>query len=122
MPFKDEMLLCPAHQLKGLQWQELSNLAVFCRVVQRDEVLQIIGLVQRQHTFCVGSLIFHTLRQLLPRHMAAFHSPSALFPVGYEGSGTEVRTGLQGPGWIPSTSRGQGSAGLWGNNDKELRK
>ncbi|XP_060052806.1 histone-lysine N-methyltransferase 2C isoform X2 [Erinaceus europaeus] len=90
MFFKDKTLLCPAHRPKGLQEQELSDFAVFRRVyVQRDEVRQIAGLVQRgerQHTLRVGSLIFHALGQLPPRHMAAFHSPSALFPVGYEAS------------------------------------
>ncbi|XP_055000959.1 histone-lysine N-methyltransferase 2C isoform X4 [Sorex araneus] len=90
MFFKDKTMLCPAHRPKGVHEQELSYFAVFRRVyVQRDEVRQIASVVQRgerEHTFRVGSLIFHAIGQLLPQHMAAFHSPKALFPVGYEAS------------------------------------
>lgn len=90
MFFKDKTMLCPAHKPKGVHEQELSCFAVFRRVfVQRDEVRQVASIVQRgerEHTFRVGSLIFHTIGQLLPQHMAAFHSSKALFPVGYEAS------------------------------------
>ncbi|XP_074171171.1 histone-lysine N-methyltransferase 2C isoform X6 [Rhinolophus sinicus] len=90
MFFKDKTMLCPMHKPKGLHEQELSYFAVFRRVyVQRDEVRQIASIVQRgerDHTFRVGSLIFHTIGQLLPQQMQAFHSPKALFPVGYEAS------------------------------------
>ncbi|XP_016019394.2 histone-lysine N-methyltransferase 2C isoform X10 [Rousettus aegyptiacus] len=90
MFFKDKTMLCPMHKPKGVHEQELSYFAVFRRVyVQRDEVRQIASLVQRgerEHTFRVGSLIFHALGQLLPQQMPAFHSPKALFPVGYEAS------------------------------------
>lgn len=78
------------HKPKGIHEQELSYFAVFRRVyVQRDEVRQIASIVQRgerDHTFRVGSLIFHAIGQLLPQQMQAFHSPKALFPVGYEAS------------------------------------
>ena len=78
------------HKPKGLHEQELSYFAVFRRVyVQRDEVRQIASIVQRgerEHTFRVGSLVFHAIGQLLPQQMPAFHSPTALFPVGYEAS------------------------------------
>ncbi|XP_057589867.1 histone-lysine N-methyltransferase 2C isoform X5 [Hippopotamus amphibius kiboko] len=90
MFFKDKTMLCPMHKPKGIHEQELSYFAVFRRVyVQRDEVRQIASIVQRgerDHTFRVGSLIFHTIGQLLPQQMQAFHSPKALFPVGYEAS------------------------------------
>ncbi|XP_043445935.1 histone-lysine N-methyltransferase 2C isoform X19 [Prionailurus bengalensis] len=90
MFFKDKTMLCPVHKPKGIHEQELSYFAVFRRVyVQRDEVRQIASIVQRgerDHTFRVGSLIFHTIGQLLPQQMQAFHSPKALFPVGYEAS------------------------------------
>lgn len=83
-------MLCPMHKPKGIHEQQLSYFAVFRRVyVQRDEVRQIASIVQRgerDHTFRVGSLIFHTIGQLLPQQMQAFHSPKALFPVGYEAS------------------------------------
>ncbi|XP_075406308.1 histone-lysine N-methyltransferase 2C isoform X2 [Tenrec ecaudatus] len=90
MFFKDKTMLCPVHKPKGIHEQELSYFAVFRRVyVQRDEVRQIASIVQRgerDHTFRVGSLIFHTIGQLLPQQMQAFHSPKALYPVGYEAS------------------------------------
>ncbi|KAF6086111.1 lysine methyltransferase 2C [Phyllostomus discolor] len=90
MFFKDKTMLCPMHKPKGVHEQELNYFAVFRRVyVQRDEVRQIASIVQRgerEHTFRVGSLIFHALGQLLPHQMQAFHAPTALFPVGYEAS------------------------------------
>ncbi|NWU78083.1 KMT2C methyltransferase, partial [Onychorhynchus coronatus] len=90
MFFKDKTMLCPMHKPKGTHEQELSYFAVFRRVyVQRDEVRQIASIVQRgerDHTFRVGSLIFHAVGQLLPQQMQAFHSSKALFPVGYEAS------------------------------------
>ncbi|XP_069067217.1 histone-lysine N-methyltransferase 2C isoform X4 [Pleurodeles waltl] len=90
MFFKDKTMLCPMHKPKGAHEQELNYFAVFRRVyVQRDEVRQIASIVQRgerDHTFRVGSLIFHTIGQLMPQQMHAFHSSTALFPVGYEAS------------------------------------
>ncbi|KAH0627606.1 hypothetical protein JD844_003551, partial [Phrynosoma platyrhinos] len=90
MFFKDKTMLCPMHKPKGIHEQELSYFAVFRRVyVQRDEVRQIASIVQRgdrEHTFRVGSLIFHTIGQLLPHQMQAFHSSKVLYPVGYEAS------------------------------------
>ncbi|XP_060638587.2 histone-lysine N-methyltransferase 2C isoform X4 [Anolis sagrei] len=90
MFFKDKTMLCPMHKPKGVHEQELSYFAVFRRVyVQRDEVRQIASIVQRgdrEHTFRVGSLIFHTIGQLLPHQMQAFHSTRVLYPVGYEAS------------------------------------
>ncbi|XP_075444004.1 histone-lysine N-methyltransferase 2C isoform X13 [Ascaphus truei] len=90
MFFKDKTMLCPMHKPKGAHEQELNYFAVFRRVyVQRDEVRQIASIVQRgerDHTFRVGSLIFHAIGQLLPQQMQAFHSLTALFPVGYEAS------------------------------------
>ncbi|KAM9308003.1 histone-lysine N-methyltransferase 2C [Gastrophryne carolinensis] len=88
MFFKDKTMLCPMHKPKGAHEQELTYFAVFRRVyVQRDEVRQIASIVQRgerDHTFRVGSLIFHAVGQLLPQQMQDFHSATALFPVGYE--------------------------------------
>uniref|UniRef100_A0ABM5GMV7 [histone H3]-lysine(4) N-methyltransferase n=1 Tax=Pogona vitticeps TaxID=103695 RepID=A0ABM5GMV7_9SAUR len=90
MFFKDKTMLCPMHKPKGAHEQELSYFAVFRRVyVQRDEVRQIASIVQRgdrEHTFRVGSLIFHTIGQLLPHQMQAFHTSKVLYPVGYEAS------------------------------------
>ncbi|XP_077158924.1 histone-lysine N-methyltransferase 2C isoform X5 [Paroedura picta] len=90
MFFKDKTMLCPMHKPKGAHEQELSYFAVFRRVyVQRDEVRQIASIVQRgdrEHTFRVGSLIFHSIGQLLPHQMQAFHSSKVLYPVGYEAS------------------------------------
>uniref|UniRef100_A0A8C1Y9M7 [histone H3]-lysine(4) N-methyltransferase n=1 Tax=Cyprinus carpio TaxID=7962 RepID=A0A8C1Y9M7_CYPCA len=88
MFFKDKTMLCIQHKLKGPSEEELSSFAVFRRVyIERDEVKQIASILQRGdriHMFRVGGLIFHAVGQLLPSQMAAFHSPTAIFPVGYE--------------------------------------
>ncbi|XP_058265800.1 histone-lysine N-methyltransferase 2D isoform X3 [Hemibagrus wyckioides] len=88
MFFKDKTMLCTQHKLKGPSEEELSNFAVFRRVyIERDEVKQIASILQRGdriHLFRVGGLIFHAVGQLLPSQMAAFHSPTAIYPAGYE--------------------------------------
>ncbi|XP_061588310.1 histone-lysine N-methyltransferase 2C isoform X1 [Cololabis saira] len=90
--FKDKTMLCHAHRPRGTAGQalehELRCFAVFRRVyVQRDEMRQIATAVQQPelgYTFRVGSLVLHAIGQLTPVQIAAFHSPTALFPVGYE--------------------------------------
>uniref|UniRef100_UPI003AAECAA4 histone-lysine N-methyltransferase 2C isoform X1 n=1 Tax=Centroberyx gerrardi TaxID=166262 RepID=UPI003AAECAA4 len=90
--FKDKTMLCHAHRPRGTAGQalehELRCFAVFRRVyVQRDEVRQIATAVRQPelgYTFRVGSLVLHAMGQLTPQQMAAFHSPTAIFPVGYE--------------------------------------
>lgn len=76
--------------LPGSYDHELRCFAVFRRVyVQRDEARQVASIVQRgnrQHTFRVGSLVFRAVGRLLPQQMEAFHSESAIFPVGYQAS------------------------------------
>ncbi|XP_026776632.3 histone-lysine N-methyltransferase 2D isoform X1 [Pangasianodon hypophthalmus] len=88
MFFKDKTMLCTQHKLKGPSEEELSSFAVFRRVyIERDEVKQIASILQRGdriHLFRVGGLIFHAVGQLLPSQMAAFHSPTAIYPAGYE--------------------------------------
>ncbi|XP_026093585.1 histone-lysine N-methyltransferase 2C-like isoform X5 [Carassius auratus] len=99
MFFKDKTMLCHLHRPRGTgsigvglagTEHELRCFAVFRRVyVQRDEARQIASIIQRgerEHTFRVGSLVFHAVGQLLPQQMQAFHSMSAIFPVGYEAS------------------------------------
>ncbi|XP_035527320.1 histone-lysine N-methyltransferase 2C isoform X2 [Morone saxatilis] len=90
--FKDKTMLCHAHRPRGTTGQalehELRCFAVFRRVyVQRDEVRQMATAVRQPelgYTFRVGSLVLHAMGQLTPLQMAAFHSPTAIFPVGYE--------------------------------------
>ncbi|XP_033960540.1 histone-lysine N-methyltransferase 2C isoform X2 [Pseudochaenichthys georgianus] len=90
--FKDKTMLCHAHRPRGTAGQaldhELRCFAVFRRVyVQRDEVRQIATAVRQPelgYTFRVGSLVLHAIGQLTPLQMAAFHSNTAIFPVGYE--------------------------------------
>lgn len=88
MFFKDKTMLCTQHKLKGPSEDELSTFSVLRRVyIERDEVKQIASILQRSdriHLFRVGGLIFHAVGQLLPSQMANFHSPTAIFPVGYE--------------------------------------
>ncbi|XP_060900714.1 histone-lysine N-methyltransferase 2C isoform X1 [Labrus mixtus] len=90
--FKDKTMLCHAHRPRGTAGHaldhELRCFAVFRRVyVQRDEVRQIATAVRQPelgYTFRVGSLVSHVMGQLTPQQMAAFHSPTCIFPVGYE--------------------------------------
>ncbi|XP_035595855.2 histone-lysine N-methyltransferase 2D-like isoform X2 [Oncorhynchus keta] len=88
MFFRDKTMLCTQHKLKGPSEEELTGFAVFRRVyIERDEVKQIASILQRGdriHLFRVGGLIFHAVGQLLPSQMQAFHSPTAIFPVGFE--------------------------------------
>ncbi|TNN82463.1 Histone-lysine N-methyltransferase 2D [Liparis tanakae] len=88
MFFKDKTMLCTQHKLKGPSEDELDMFAVLRRVyIERDEVKQIASILQRGdriYLFRVGGLIFHAVGQLLPAQMANFHSPTAIFPVGYE--------------------------------------
>ncbi|XP_061842110.2 histone-lysine N-methyltransferase 2D isoform X1 [Nerophis lumbriciformis] len=88
MFFKDKTMLCTQHKLKGPSEDELISFAVLRRVyIERDEVKQIASILQRGdriHLFRVGGLIFHAVGQLLPSQMTNFHSPTAIFPVGYE--------------------------------------
>ncbi|XP_035386586.1 histone-lysine N-methyltransferase 2C isoform X4 [Electrophorus electricus] len=98
--FKDKTMLCHLHKprgggaavgaVPGGAEHELRCFAVFRRVyVQRDEARQIASIVQRgerEHTFRVGSLVFRAVGQLLPQQMQEFHSPAAIFPIGYEAS------------------------------------
>uniref|UniRef100_A0A8B9H3P2 [histone H3]-lysine(4) N-methyltransferase n=1 Tax=Astyanax mexicanus TaxID=7994 RepID=A0A8B9H3P2_ASTMX len=84
-------MLCHLHRPRGNSNSfGLRCFAVFRRVyVQRDEARQIASIVQRgerEHTFRVGSLVFHAVGQLLPQQMEDFHSSAAIFPVGYEAS------------------------------------
>ncbi|XP_060778549.1 histone-lysine N-methyltransferase 2C isoform X7 [Neoarius graeffei] len=98
--FKDKTMLCHLHKPRmgsgaggamfgGLE-HELRCFTVYRRVyVQRDEARQIASMMQRgerEHTFRVGSLVFHSVGQLLPQQMEAFHSSAAIFPIGYEAS------------------------------------
>ncbi|XP_068605247.1 histone-lysine N-methyltransferase 2C-like [Brachionichthys hirsutus] len=90
--FKDKTMLCHAHRPRGTAGHalehELRCFAVFRRVyVQREEVRQIATAVRRPelgYTFRVGSLVSHAIGQLTPHQMAAFHSSTTIFPVGYE--------------------------------------
>uniref|UniRef100_H3DCP4 [histone H3]-lysine(4) N-methyltransferase n=1 Tax=Tetraodon nigroviridis TaxID=99883 RepID=H3DCP4_TETNG len=90
--FKDKTMLCHAHRPRGTAGHalehELRCFAVFRRVyVQRDEVRQLataVGQPELGYTFRVGSLVSHSMGQLTPLQMAAFHSSTAIFPVGYE--------------------------------------
>ncbi|XP_077411796.1 histone-lysine N-methyltransferase 2C isoform X7 [Vanacampus margaritifer] len=90
--FKDKTMLCHAHRPRGTAGHalehELRCFAVFRRVyVQRDEVRQMATAVQQPelgYTFRIGSVVLHAIGQLTPTQMAAFHSTTAIFPVGYE--------------------------------------
>nr|XP_057922363.1 histone-lysine N-methyltransferase 2C isoform X2 [Doryrhamphus excisus] len=90
--FKDKTMLCHAHRPRGTAGQalehELRCFAVFRRVyIQRDELRQMATAVQQPelgYTFRIGSLVLHAIGQLTPLQMSAFHSSTAIYPVGYE--------------------------------------
>lgn len=55
-------------------WNHLQDCVVFL-------LFSIMQQTARTHTLRVGSLIFHSLGQLLPHQMQTFHSSTAIFPV-----------------------------------------
>ncbi|KAH3774896.1 hypothetical protein DPMN_176290 [Dreissena polymorpha] len=91
--FEDKTILCPPHTPKGIQLEQvLSSLIVNRRVyINRDEDAQVANMLLQedgQHTLRLGSLVLHSLGQLLPHQMAGgkFNSRDHIYPVGYKTS------------------------------------
>ncbi|XP_078661528.1 histone-lysine N-methyltransferase 2C-like [Branchiostoma floridae x Branchiostoma belcheri] len=88
MFFKDKTVMCPVHAPNKHE-NELVSLSVFRRVyVNRDESKQIAKIMrnygEKKYTLRVGSLIFHNVGQLLPHQLQAFHTRTAIYPIGFE--------------------------------------
>ncbi|XP_066300292.1 histone-lysine N-methyltransferase 2C-like isoform X1 [Branchiostoma lanceolatum] len=88
MFFKDKTVMCPVHSPNKHE-NELVSLSVFRRVyVNRDESKQIAKIMrnygEKKYTLRVGSLVFHNVGQLLPHQLQAFHTRTAIFPIGFE--------------------------------------
>ncbi|GAU93598.1 hypothetical protein RvY_05517 [Ramazzottius varieornatus] len=87
MFFKDKTLLCDGHKPKDHPEDELQNFTVQRRVcVNRDEfrlASKIALCPDGLHTFRVGTLIFHSIGQILVQHIHNFHHQNCVYPVGY---------------------------------------
>ncbi|CAH1773145.1 unnamed protein product [Owenia fusiformis] len=91
--FKDKTILCPLHASKLHADEELPNLSVFRRVyVNRDEAKQVAGACfsilhqeEKKYVCRIGSLVFHSVGQLLPSHIQSkrFHTKYYIYPVGF---------------------------------------
>ncbi|XP_035658288.1 histone-lysine N-methyltransferase 2C-like isoform X2 [Branchiostoma floridae] len=88
MFFKDKTVMCPVHAPNKHE-NELVSLSVFRRVyINRDDSKQIAKIMrnygEKKYTLRVGSLIFHNVGQLLPHQLQAFHTRTAIYPIGFE--------------------------------------
>ena len=86
--YKDKTVLCPEHVNKGEKDNELSSLGVCRRVfIDRDENRQVASVMHHADmspVLRIGSLILVQIGQLLPHQLQAFHTPSAIYPIGYQ--------------------------------------
>ena len=90
--FQDKTLLCPLHAPKPPIENELLSLKVNRRVyINRDEVKQIASIVhheEKKFSVRVGSLIFHSIGQLLQHQISSgkFNTRDHIYPVGFKTS------------------------------------
>uniref|UniRef100_A0A0L8H9Q3 Histone-lysine N-methyltransferase n=1 Tax=Octopus bimaculoides TaxID=37653 RepID=A0A0L8H9Q3_OCTBM len=90
--YQDKTLFCPSHVPKNNQENELKSLVVFRRVyVCREEGKQVASMVHEEDsrfTLRIGSLILHSVGQLLPHQIQTgkFHSRECIYPVGFKSS------------------------------------
>lgn len=90
--YQDKTIFCPNHIPKNNQENELKSLIVFRRVyVCREEGKQVASMVHEEDsrfTLRIGSLILHSVGQLLPHQIQTgkFHSRDCIYPVGFKSS------------------------------------
>lgn len=90
--YQDKTIFCPNHIPKNNQDNELKSLVVFRRVyVCREEGKQVASMVHEEdsrYTLRIGSLILHSVGQLLPHQIQTgkFHSRDCIYPVGFKSS------------------------------------
>jgi len=82
-------LYCSGHAPKSDKENELTTLSVHRRVyINRDENRQVAAVMHHSssHQFLlrVGSLTLLNIGQLLPHQLAAFHTPTSIYPIGFK--------------------------------------
>lgn len=87
--YKNKTLYCNIHAPKSDKENELTTLSVHRRVyINRDENRQVAAVMHHSssHQFLlrVGSLTLLNIGQLLPHQLAAFHTPSSIYPIGFK--------------------------------------
>ncbi|EDV19551.1 uncharacterized protein TRIADDRAFT_62004 [Trichoplax adhaerens] len=87
--FADKTVYCSKH-LESASCEIVLESFKISRLVfiKRDELMQISRVLKDQvdkgYILRVGSLIFQSLGQLMPRHLSGFHSSTAVYPPGYQ--------------------------------------
>ena len=86
--FKNKSVYCHQHVPKGEKDQELTTLAVYRRVyVERDEDRQVAKVMTHgidTQILRIGSLLFHSVGQILPHQLHSFHNKEFIYPIGYK--------------------------------------
>lgn len=87
--YKNKTLFCSGHAPKSDKENELTTLSVHRRVyINRDENRQVAAVMHHSssHQFLlrVGSLTLLNIGQLLPHQLAAFHTPTSIYPIGFK--------------------------------------
>jgi histone-lysine N-methyltransferase MLL3 len=76
------------HVPKGEKDQELTTLAVYRRVyIDRDEDRQVAKVMTHgidTQILRIGSLLFHSVGQILPHQLHNFHNKDYIYPIGYK--------------------------------------
>ncbi|KAH9514339.1 Histone-lysine N-methyltransferase 2C [Bulinus truncatus] len=92
MFYQDKTMLCPTHIPKVAIGNEMSTLVVLRRVyINRDEDRQVASMFHQEDGHCclrVGSLILHSIGQLLPHQILCgkFNTKDYIYPVGFKTS------------------------------------
>ncbi|XP_025084476.1 histone-lysine N-methyltransferase 2C-like isoform X2 [Pomacea canaliculata] len=92
MFFQDKTVLCPSHLPKQYVENVLLSLEVSRRVyINRDEDRQVASMIHQEeghHSLRIGSLILHSIGQLLPHQIQTnhFNTEDYIFPVGFRTS------------------------------------
>jgi len=93
--YQDKTILCPQHKpsiKEGPIENQLLSLEVYRKVyIWRDEVRQVANVIQGDDTkyaVRVGSLIFHSIGQLLPQQIVGgkFNTRDYIYPIGFKTS------------------------------------
>ncbi|KAJ8303648.1 hypothetical protein KUTeg_018800, partial [Tegillarca granosa] len=91
--FQDKTMMCPTHAPKSEAENVLESLVVFRKVyINRNEDKQVGSIFHGQeegnYILRIGSLILHSIGQLLPHQIMTgkFHTREFIFPVGYRSS------------------------------------
>lgn len=87
--YKNKSLYCSGHAPKSDKENELTTLSVYRRVyINRDENRQVAAVMHHssshQYLLRVGSLTLLNVGQLLPHQLTAFHTPTAIYPIGFK--------------------------------------